>query len=210
MTEQISFREWLVERVMTSAPARYAKLTDEQLKRIAKRMGVQVDVLIEARVRVVEQALQEKIQPPLGDKVRGSRHYQFKIAMPEAVFRAWRAHAEDRGVDPQALLRSLIHHYLLGSDEPTYLLRKWLWQGKMMESHERTWERTHKAGFPFRERALLTNGVKRALERRAQRKGCAATAIVRGLVLDTLEGKHPRIKIVDARTLYDDEDRYLL
>lgn len=210
MTEQISFREWLVERVMTSAPARYAKVTDEQLKKIAKRMGVQVDVLIEARVRVVEQALESKLQPPLGHKVRGSRHFQFKLAMPEVVFRAWRAHAEDRGVDPQALLRSVIHHYLLGSDEPSTLLRQWIWQGKTYVSQERKWEREHKAGYPFRERALLTNGVKRALERRAQRLNCTAAALVRGIVLDTLDGKHPRIKIVDARTLYDDETKYLI
>lgn len=210
MSDDRSFRNWLIDRVMTTTYVRYVRLSDEKIAKFAKKLGVQTDVLVEARVRYVDECLSSGMQPAMGIKVRGSRHYQIKVPMPEPVFVAWKDYAERRGVDSQALLRSVLHHYLLGSAEPEHLLQRWVWKGRTLQVDERAWEKEHKGGYPFRERALITNGARRALKRRAERKGASVAALMRGMVLDVLAGKHPRVKIIDARTMYDDEERYLL
>jgi hypothetical protein len=62
----------------------------------------------------------------------------------------------------------------------------------------------------FQEKTLITHGAWRALRRRADRHGCAAAAILRALVLEVLDGEHRSVTLIDARVMYDDEDRYYL
>lgn len=205
-----AFRDWLIERLLASIHVREPARSDAEIRVRAMALGIQPDLLTEARVRFVEQSKALGVQPPLGRKKAKSEHYQIKCVMPKTLFERWIVHCEERGVQGSALLRSLIHGYLLGSQEPSQLTIYWVWQGRRLSAPERGWERGKVGGaYPYRERALITQGARRALARRAAAIGCSYSAVVRGLVTDTLLGKHPNVRLVDARTMYDDENRYL-
>jgi hypothetical protein len=123
--------------------------------------------------------------------------------MPEIVRVAWNEECEFRGVDGSALLRSLIHAYLMSDREPEQVLGYWLYKG-------RTYRLPKGNRNKFAEKALITNGSWRALLRRCQRRGCSASAMMRALVLEVLAGEHRAVQLIDARTMFDDEDRYHL
>lgn len=202
-----AFRERLIELIIATNYVRDV-IADDQIDAAAKTMGVDPDVLIEARVRYRIQRKLDGFQPPLGRKKRGTRHYQLKLSMPKEIFYLWKQEAELRGIESSALMRSLVHSYLLGSYEPKQLTARWYWRGKRWRVAEREWEKTRGQGYPFRERALITLGANRALSVRAARRGHVQSAIVRALVLELLDGKHEGLTIIDAQTMYDDETRY--
>ena len=205
--QQSSFRLRVVEMLLAT-PAARDPIPDDRIDEVAKRLGVDPDTLLEARIQYRVQRRREGLQIPMGQKRAGTRHYQLKCAMPEPIFKAWKAEAEVRGIESSALMRSLVHGYLLGSYEPANVIRGWRWRGKRYFSEERTYERKHKKGYPYRERSLITMGAQRALKIRAERRGTTALAITRALVLECIDGKHAGIKIVDAQTMYDDVTRY--
>ncbi len=204
--EQV-FRDRIVELVIASKYVRDL-IPDDKIDAVAKKIGVDPEVLVEARMRFRVQKKLDGYQVPLGRKRRGTRHYQFKLAMPAPLYRIWRDEADFRGIEPSALLRSLIHAYLLGSYEPKQVLRYWVYEGKTWITSERAWEKKNKKGFASRERALITLGAMRALRVRAHRRGHVPTAVVRALVIEVLDGKHRSMTIVDAQSMYDDETRY--
>jgi hypothetical protein len=55
---------------------------------------------------------------------------------------------------------------------------------------------------------VITQGARRALFHRSSSLGASASAVVRGLVLEALEGEHRGIPLVSAGMMYDDETRY--
>ncbi|GAF79998.1 unnamed protein product [marine sediment metagenome] len=189
------------------------RIPDEQIDRIAAEMGVEPDVLLEARLNVLQERMSAGRQPPMGRKRAGTKHYQFELLMPEAIHGAWKNEAGRRGLDGSALLRSMIHAYLLGSWEPSTVQKKWVWRGIGYEIAPGSWRRAHGSRYPFRERALITNAARRVLVRRGDRLGAKPTSVIRSLVLAAIEGEWAApgtIEIVDASGMYDDEDRYFL
>jgi hypothetical protein len=201
------FRERLIELVIATAYAR-DPMTDDKIDEVAKLIGVDPEVLIEARVRYRLQRRRDGYQIPLGQKKRGSRHHQLFCEMPREVFEAWRREAERRAVLPSALLRSIVQAYLLGSYEPPELLRHWYWRGRVVAIEPYAEKKQRVGGYPYREVALITQGSWRALRLRAERRGHGAAAIVRALVLEIVDGKHERLRLIDAQSMYDDETRY--
>lgn len=202
-----TFRQWLVEKVRATAHAR-EPLPPEQLPFKAFELGVHPSVLEEARSEYLEEAARGGVLVGSGRKRRGSRHWQVKLHFPREVFVAWKEEASVRGLEGSTILRSLLHAYLLGSHEPYPLLNYWLWKGR-----RRLIGKSQSGTAAFTERALATHGARRALERRAQRLGCSPSAVLRGLVIETLERRYAQpgsIAIVDARTMFDDEARYYL
>jgi hypothetical protein len=197
-----AFREWLIERLLGTEFVR-APMTDGQIDETAIYLGVQPDVLVEARVRSKIERASLGVPEALGQKRRGSRHMQYSLWMPLEIHKAWKEECEFRGVEGSALLRALINDYLVKSREPERVLSHWVWRGRM--------HTVPRAGAGRqRECALLPGGAYRALKRRAARRGASLLALVRSLALEAMEGKHHAVPLVDARMMFDDEDRYYL
>jgi len=204
------FRKWLVERVAASRWG-VVSASDDDVEVMAREIGVQPDVLLEARVQALRERVRAGRVQPMGDKKAHSQHYQFELLMPEEVFRAWKHEAQRRGVDGSALLRSLIHSYLLGTWQPTEVPKRWVWCGRGYTVVPREWKAAHGSRYPFRERCLIPPGAQRALVRRGRELGTTPSAIVRALVLNAIDGLWAgpgTITIVDCTGMYDDEDRY--
>jgi hypothetical protein len=206
--QQGSFRLRVVEMLLATAAVR-AVVKDDQIDDLAKRYGVDPETLIEARIQYRTHRKKQGLQMPMGQKRTGTRHYQLKCSMPEPIFKAWKSECEFRGIESSAVMRSLIHGYLLGSYEPTNVVRGWRWRGKRYTCQEWTYERKGKrGGWPYRERSLITMGAKRALFLRAEARGTTVISITRALVLEFIDGKHQSLRVIDAQTMYDDVSRY--
>lgn len=187
----------------------HTAIADEEIDEVARRIGVQPEVLLEARVRFrISQATEGKRQASFGEAFAPKRHCRFNLWFPPAVFPDWKLCAESHGLEGSALLRAIIHGYLLGSYEPQSVVRYWYWKGKRHLSIQDPKERNK-----WRERAQIPIGARRALEIRSRYLGASPQAVARALVIETMRGKINRpgtYAIVDAKTMYDDETRYYL
>jgi len=195
------FRSWLAARLLGS---RYATtpLRDEEIDAVAKRLGVDPDLLLEVRARARVELHERGLAPALSNsKILNEGHkrlYQYQMVLPEEIHRIWNGECERRGAHGPTLLRSLIHEYLLGEREPVPA-RHWSWEGKL-------YQHFRKSGFD--QKAVITQGAKRALMRRTALLGVRPTALVRGLMLEAMRGEHGTVQLVTAAMMYDDEDRY--
>jgi hypothetical protein len=206
-----SFRKWLVARVQGTQYA-IMDIHDEELDAVAVKVGVQPDVLLEARLNALQAKVATGVRLPSNKRDPGS-YYQYEMLFPEVVFYAWKAEAERRGLDGSALLRSAIHAYLIGSWEPEETTRYWVWRGIGYAVRPGDWKAQHGTRYPFRERAAIPEGVRRALFRRADRRGIPTSVITRSLclaIIDGTWGSPGTLKIVDSTTMFDDENRYYL
>lgn len=209
-----SFRSWLIDRVSKTAFASYV-IPDEQLDDRARELGVQTDVFIEARLLNKERHLKAGIAPSAGNKKKAkSPHWQLELLMPPYVFQQWKAAAKSRGLDGSAILRSLVNAYLSSTFEPQAISKHWILHGVVYKVPSfGGWLREHGHRYPYRERALIPPGARRALIIRAERRGCPPTTLANNLVMLMLNGlwAHPgTLPIVDCRSMYDDENRYYL
>lgn len=193
-----AFRDWLIERLADSRHARI-QLQDSEFDRVAVELGVQADVLAEARMVCKMRLMEAGRQPPLGTKARGTSVYQFMIRLPRVVSVAWDEECTARGQDGTALLRSALHAYLQGSVEPASLGAPWMYRGRRVYVHRPD---------GLRIRAIITQGSRRALRLRATKLGSTPTAIARGLILKILAGGYRDVPLVEPRRMFDDEKRY--
>jgi hypothetical protein len=207
-----SFREWLIDRVASTEFAR-ARLSDAKLDELAEEMGIATDVLLAAQVRVLERRVKSGKPLSAGRKKAGSDHYQIELWIPEQIYQEWKYQCERRGLLGSALLRSMIHAYLKGSWEPRSVSRDWIWQGRKYDVKVKEWKDKYGSRCPFRERALITQGARRALVRRAELHNSQVSAVLRALVIYVLDGAWARpgtIEIIDKTGMWDDEQRYHL
>jgi hypothetical protein len=198
------FRHWLGIRLLGTKYAT-VRLSDDDVDRIAKQLGVDVDLLLEVRAQARVDLHDRGLSPPLSNsnktvrELSSKRLYQYQLWMPTVVFAAWQAECELRGVHGPTFLRSLIHEYLLGAREP-HPEHYWTWQGKLI--------RSYRGDGCQDERAAIPQGAKRALTVRAVGRGTRATPVVRALVLEALKGEHMGVPLVTSGMMYDDEARY--
>lgn len=209
MTVAGNFREWLFARLKGSRFASCA-LPDERIDAVAKRLGVDPELLLEVRAEVrIERHERGLPSPKLQYKkrLRADPHdphvrlYQYHLFMPEEVFAAWKEECAFRGLDGPLLLRSMIHEYLLGEREVAPL-DHWVWRGKkyMMGGNK------HRG--KFLERSVIPHGAKRALTLRASLLGTTSAALVRALAVEALMGLHRDVALIEAARMFDDETRY--
>jgi hypothetical protein len=199
----VPFRRWLSNRLLGTEFASIP-IADDKIDEVAKKIGVDPDLLVEVRMRARVLRATDGVQDPMGVMRKGTRHVQQILPMPEEIHKAWREECDFRGVDGSALMRSLIHAYLLGKEEPTQVLRQWVYRGKTYKLPDRN------NRYKFRERCMIPHGAKRALMRRAHRRGSTISALMRALVLEAMAGKHRTLTLIESRSMYDDEDRYYL
>jgi hypothetical protein len=202
------FRERIIKLVMTTCWPRIAH-TPELAKKYAKDIGLTPELLLEARRRLDGEKKRRHLEPVKGIKTNERTFPQLEIDMPEEVWNDWRDWCERQHAMPNAIMRGLLHGYLLGSWEPKWLSSHWRYKGKYTPTSFRLWEEANKAAWPFRERVLIPRGAKDALMLRAERINKSTRAIMRGLVLEVLEGRMRIVEPMDSRSMFNDPMRYL-
>jgi len=197
------FRTWLAAKLLGSEYATI-RIRDDEIDAVAKQLGVDPDLLLEVRAdAIVALRARGHAQPISNSRKRyesDERLYQYQIRFPGQLFPLWTAECDLRGVTGATLLRSMIHAYLLGEAEPVSA-PIWSWQGKVY--------RERRGGGHLEVRSVIPHGAKRALMRRAKKRGQTPTAIVRALVLDAMGGGQ-QVPLVTAGMMFDDESRYNL
>jgi len=202
-----NFRSWLVEKLVATRWPIYRDDTDET---IARRIGVQVDVLHEARA--VFRQREEKLQrsPARLGMPRAKVRSRFMLFLepPEEIYRDWEAHRRHRDQTNACLLRSAVHHVLRLAWQPSWLTSKrhaaWYYRGKWLGQTD---IRLHR----FRIKTDLGEGCSRALTERALATGVDAAAIARWGVTALLEGKLRNFTIVTSLdSLYNQPTKYCL
>lgn len=201
------FRKRLVRMLATTDWATRGATPDE-IARHARGLGVQPEVLQAARDIVEKERKSRGLKPALGRKVSERAWPQLEIDMPEKVFDDWHTWCELQQATSNALMRGIIHVYLLGNWEPAWVSSHWRYKGKTLLIPRKGYEEKHHAAWPFRERVLVTRGAMDALGFRANRTNVRFTAIVRGLLLELLEGRYKNVIPRDARSMFDDTTRY--
>jgi hypothetical protein len=191
------FRAWLVDRLADTNHANCLPTTPE-FKRLAKQLGVTLATLEEAHRLRVSRAENAGFTPPLGQKKTGSGHYQAQVWFAPELYPIWTLRCEEFGAQPSAVVRSLIHAYLLGSREPK-LARGWYWDGVYYAEERKN---------AYWVAALISQGARYALQRRARSVGTTPHTIHRALCTEFMEGRWPKLTIVDAKTMWHDPDRY--
>lgn len=206
------FRNWIADRLQgTDFVSR--PLKDSDVNALARDIGVQPDVLLAARVKWQLTRATEGSAERRGQKVAGSKHYQLEVRFPEEVHKEWLELAASRSVGGSVLLRSIVHAYLRGTYEPPQLVKYWHWRGKTLRMGQNKYEQDGHGKWPWRERALVTLGSKRALKIRSQLRGVGVETMARALILATMAGKFAQrgqLELVDAASMWDDETRYNL
>jgi hypothetical protein len=199
-----TFRNWLLDRLLGTAWPNRVPDDTEKLEAMSLHLGVRTDLLIDLRKAWEEQ--QRLISKPTGKPIIAG--HQMDVVMPQEVFNLYKEECSTRHMERVTALRSLVHAYLLGSTEPTALIAQWRWKGRYLKIEPMNYYKKHGKAWPWRFRVAIPHGAKRALERRADNAGVPPTSIVRGLVLDFLDGRWEGLVLVGYQQLFDDEDRY--
>lgn len=205
--EGSTFRSWLVEQLVSTRFALYQDDTDEK---IARRIGVQIDVLNEARALLREREEKQLRKPSVLGRPRAKVRSRFMVFVepPEAVYVDWIAHCKHRGQTNACLLRSVVHHVLRLKWQPSWLTARrhngWYYRGEWL-GQERI--REHR----FRITTDLGEPCYRALTERALATGVTSSTIARWGITALLEGKLRNFMIVTSlESLYNDPVQYCL
>lgn len=201
-TDQLTFRAWLVRQIQV---LRWSSPAGESVADTAKALGVRKDVLEEA-IAARELANQQAGKPrrALGKRALNRSDYALvRVTMPAPVHADWKRYCETLGVKGSAILRSLIHAFLLTGAKPTSLVSEWRYRGAVYKL-ESSVTRLLTPSAPTR----VTRGAQRVLDEWAAHWCVRSAAIVRGLVVDLLEGRTRALKIVAYPELWGDPARY--
>jgi hypothetical protein len=186
-----NFRRWLVGKLAQSRwPVRKGD-TDETM---GKRLGVQPDVLAEAREVLRRQAEKtsghiRRLGMPRALDGKGAR-YDVYLEPPEAISREWCAQRDRRRLTNAVLLRSAICHILTLPYQPAWIhsgRKAWRYRGQFLAQ---TNIRLHR----FRLHTTLSETAFHALHARAEATRTTAGAIARWAVTAFLEGTLEREK----------------
>ncbi len=196
------FRLWLIARVAETKYARDPVADDAALEALAQKMGLQPDLLAEARVRARTLG-----RAPTGQN-QGDRRL-VAVSCAEAPYRAWEKHVDTwGGISQSDLLRSLIYAYLCGTYEPPCerLTRLWVWDGRHVTV-------TRIKGRPaYSIHSFIKRGAYVALVERARRLNHTVTALLRALILENMDGRFGQrgaLTILDLRSMPGDPEFYL-
>jgi len=201
------FRRWLIEKVKRS---RWVTYPTDSLEAVARRVGVQPDVLVQAQAELSAErrsAGQRAVVLGTGKTVHGRRK-QIDLDLPKALNDDWLAYCRARDLSSSVVLRSIIHTLLSGPENPGWTGRSWWYRGKTHRLSNFK-EVAAKGWWPYNAKTDVTPGAFRALVLRAQRLRCTYTGLVRGAIIDLLEGRTKRLNVVTvASEMWEDENRY--
>jgi hypothetical protein len=200
------FRRWLIDKVKRS---RWPTFKDDTPEAIGQRIGVQPEIIIQAQRELAEERIaQGKAPLRLGTgRTRRKKRRWLDIDMPKDVHQDWLLYCRTRDLPASTVLRSLVQTLLSGPENPTWLGRVWRYRGRMLRLVG--YKEFMRSGWPYNVKTDVPEGAVRALTIRASGLGCTMTALVRGAVIDLLEGRTKRLNIVNSPdAMWEDENRY--
>lgn len=202
------FRRWLIDKLKVT---RWTKAPSVEL---ARRLGVQVDVLLAAQQemdqenRAAGRPLTRLGEPTVARPPR-ARKAQLTMQLPAEVHMRWQAVARARGLTSSSLLRSAVHTFLLQPEPPYHPPTSgWVVQGVVQSL---PWSpQKGKGWWPYWVNTSLTRGAKEALTRRARVMGCSEFGLIRSIMLDVVEGQLGHLTYLTSFTgMWDDPEKYL-
>ena len=198
--DESRFRDWLVHRVKHS---RWTARNCPDLDAVAWRIGVQADVLVDAQAALdAEQRAAGRTPVQIGKRLQVQKQTGFSIDLPPIVYEDLRAYCKLRQLAITVVMRSLITKLLTGTAQPQWLGRGWYYKGNHYPAARQ--------GERHPVRADVTSGATEALGRRAVVCGVSVSALLRGMVIDLLEGRISRMVIVNSLTqMPDDASKYV-
>ena len=181
----------------------YKDDTDEE---IAKRVGVQVDVLVAARARFEERMREEQI--PEGQTFGMRRLYaprdehEIFLDAPDEIFADWQARCTAQRVRSSVMLRSVIHLVLQSQTQPEWISENrhgsWIYQGRWLKRTAIRSKESRKCRITTR----IGDGASEALRLRAEKTHTPYLAIVRWgvclLVNNQIQTREMPLTIVHA------------
>ena len=203
------FRRWLIDKLKQS---RWARVKDETIEHLAERLGVHPDVLVVAQRELDQKRRAAGLRPvSLGEHQRPHQVTSKKLVLefPKAVYDDWKQLCDLRGIPPATMLRSLIHTLLSGPQNPTWTRRGWTYHGLRYPLDKYSHEKKTSKKWPYATHTTVTHGASAALTMRAGAAGTTVTALMRGQLIDLLEGRLARLNIINSPgSMFDDEKRY--
>jgi len=205
------FRRWIVTKLKEST---WWQFQGESRDAVAKRLGLRPELLLEAQLSLERDCRRDGRAPvrlgtsnmsPLGQW--GTEH-RVEIVLPRLVYEEWEAYCQTRQVASGVLLRSLIHRMLMLRELPEVSRGKdWVLRGQRLAI---CLDRKGGNGaYVTRLVAKITAGAKQALLRRARKCGISVSALIRGCIVELLEGRVPKLVLVGSiREMWDDPNRY--
>lgn len=196
----LGFRRWLIDQLkLTQWPRR----RDQTPAELAQALGVQLEVLQVAMTELrAEEVARGRLPSTLVRQQDEVVLAALDVTMPEAVWKDWSAYCERRQLAPAVLLRSLVHCFLNQQANPSWVAAYWRYRGQILHiSKRKTW--------PWKAFARVPRGVEIALTRRAKAIGTTRAALLRGIIIDMLEGRTTRIPLIAARAMWNDPERYV-
>lgn len=192
------FRNWLIVQLQRT---RWVRLK-EPPERTAERLGVTLEVLLEARRQHAENVERGE----LGYKLL-AESVEVTIKAPQKVFAVWTELCKDMRLEGGAVLRTLIHQLLLARENPPQVqLNEWQILGRsysIKSDPSKAW--------PWRMRTFVSRGAKSALRIRAARARVTETALVRAQIILFLEGKYRKMPhVVTPEQMHSTAEKYFL
>jgi len=201
------FRSWLVDRVKESGWVAYA---GEDLESISQRLGIRPEIITEAR-NVLADEYRKSGKLPWDVRPRNKLdpvRSRYEIVLPKVVHEDWKKYCESRELTQAAMLRSLIHYVLCRPDSPTWLSDHWRYHGRVHRICNVRGGKHGKGRFITSVQTDLTPGANEALKMRARDASVEASGLVRGAIIDLLEGRIKKLPVVHSRQMWDDPARY--
>lgn len=196
---RVRFRRWLRERVLDTDLARvccvavYEKRVDD----VATKTGLHASLVEEVGREYAKRVVDAGRPVPTGPRTSRPDYPQINMRVPEAVFPAWEALSERLHMRSSMALRTLLHEYLLGAEEPLHRDSRWVLDG-------------HVVGGPANRLVSpgVTHGALAALNVRAERLGMPHRHLLRCLMVDALAGRRRIGAPIHRAVMYDDPKRY--
>jgi hypothetical protein len=199
--DQLPFRAWLVQQLKVS---HWRSRPGESRPELANRLGVALEVLEQADEERTEELLTRgKLPRQLGRRAfNRSDYFPIAVTMPAPVHAHWTLLHKTLRISQAALLRSLIHHFLLISKQPPRTIgTTWQYNGQL---------HTITPVGRLHAKTRITRGAQIALDNYAEQWNTTATGIVRGLISNVLEARAlpPGIRIIAFSAMWGDPARY--
>jgi hypothetical protein len=205
--EEAGFRRWLLDKLKQ---ARWVHLAGDDIESVAKRLLIHPDA-----IRIAQRELNAQLRRrgrgalQIGTGRQRASRKAIELMFPKPIYEDWISYCRQRDLAPAMVLRSLMHALLSGESNPRWLGRGWRYRGQHLRMEGYTVKYRNKK-WPYVSKAWVSQGSVRALSARAAALGVKQTALVRGMVIELLEGRLHHFDIIGAASeMWDDESRYV-
>ena len=204
-----AFRRWLVQKVKGSS---WSTRHEYTLEKRAHRLGIHPDILEQAQAELDAEsgaAGVVAVDVGTGDTHAAQLMKMLTVEMPKPVFEDWGVYCNESPLTPTTIVRSVVHTLLLGSDKPGWVGKGWIYRGQSLKMEGYKYYRDNTKPWPYRARCSVPHGAMDAVKRRARLYGARPTGLLRGAMIELLEGRTQRLVVAHSMNcMFDDPDRY--